>query len=92
MKKRRAITLIAPYSLLWSYSPAMKNIRFRLLTHEEFAQLPTEEKFAYLARAVVSTPSENQPLLASPRKPSSSRTVPKPERVRTKRGAAAAGE
>ena len=67
----------------------MKNdIRFRLLSHEEFAKLPTEEKFAYLARAVV--PCDNQPLSASPHKPRATRTIPKPERM--KRGAAIPGK
>ena len=66
----------------------MKNIRFRLLTHEEFAQLPTEEKFAYLARAVVSTPCGNPPRLAGPRKPRSTRPIPKrdPELTHGKQG------
>ena len=51
--------------------------RFRLLTHEEFAKLPTEEKFAYLARATVSTPSPSQPSRAR-RKP---QTTPRTRRV-----------
>jgi hypothetical protein len=72
----------------------MKNdARFRLLTQEEFAKLPTAEKFAYLERATVTTPCDNQPLLATnPLKARSARTVPKPERVRMKRDAATPGE
>lgn len=55
------------------YWVAMRNdATFRLLTHEEFARLPTEEKFAYLARAVESPP----------RKPRSARTTPKLKNAR----------
>ncbi len=57
------------------------HVSFYLLTHEEFAKLPTEEKFAYLARATVSTTAERQPSQAR-RKPRRTRTAPKARRVK----------
>lgn len=50
------------------------------LTHEEFAKLPTEEKFAYLARALPSTAGEAEP--SQPRrKARSARKAPKARRA-----------
>jgi len=57
------------------FGPHMKPNAFRLLTHEEFAQLPTEEKFAYLARAVDVAPGAGQPPQPR-RKPRANRTAP----------------
>jgi len=50
------------------------------LTHEEFAKLPTEEKFAYLARALASTPDDRQPPQPR-RKATAARSAPKARRV-----------
>jgi len=68
------------------------DVSFYLLTHEEFAKLPTEEKFAYLARATVSTTAESQPSKAR-RKPARARAAPKARRLEllAQRGAATSG-
>jgi hypothetical protein len=93
VKKRREISLMAPDSPCGLFSTAMKtDAAFRLLTHEEFTKLPTEEKFAYLARATVSTPSESPPSQAR-RKPRPTRSAPKARRVGplAERGVAGSG-
>jgi len=94
VKKRREIPRIALDSSLWSIWLAMRNdTRFRLLTHEEFAKLPTEEKFAYLARAIESPSGENQQPSQTRSKPKSARTAPKPKSARplVQPGAATSG-
>jgi hypothetical protein len=68
------------------------NVPFYLLTHEEFSKLPTQEKFAYLARATVSTAAESQPSKAR-RKPARAQAAPKAKRMEllAQRGAATSG-
>lgn len=92
--KRREISLMAPDSACGLFSAAMKtNVQFRLLTHEEFTKLPTEEKFAYLARATVGTPGESLPSQARRKPGRPARPAPKARRVGllAQRGAAPSG-